>query len=112
MNRPRRIRVQNTDHPMNIPGVIDADIAPQCCACPLIASSIALVHRLDDCDNSGLTPDGAAIFPLCSACLDDCMGALGRQLSRSINAFEPAVACDTCGRLIQALCDIIEVQPL
>jgi hypothetical protein len=97
---------------MGIPSLIDADIAPQCCACPDAASSIALVHRIDDCKDFGLTPDGAAILPLCFACLDDCTAALGRQLLRCINTSEPAVICGTCGRLIRVLHDIIEIQPL
>jgi hypothetical protein len=92
--------------------IIAADIAPQCCVCPLIASSLALVHQIDRCNNSDLTPDGAAIYLLCAACLDACTVAIGGELSRYLKVFEPAIVCNTCGRPIQTLHDVIDVQPL
>jgi hypothetical protein len=97
---------------MTSPVLVDADIAPQCSVCPLVASSVALVHQIDHCNNSNLTPDGDAIYVLCAACLDACTVAIGRELSRYLDAFEPAIVCNTCGRPIETLHDIIEVQAL
>jgi hypothetical protein len=110
MKRRRNIRVENPAQSAIIPVLVDT--APQCCVCTVIASSIALVHQVDHCDNSDLTPDGAAIYLLCPACLDACTVAVGRELSRYLDAFEPAIMCDSCGRSIETLHDIIEVQPL
>jgi hypothetical protein len=112
MKRRRQTRVQDTGHPMPSSVLIETDIAPQCSVCPLLASSIALVHQIDHCNNSELTPDGAAIYLLCAACLDACTVAIGRELSRYLDAFEPAIVCNTCGRPIETLHDVIEVQPL
>jgi hypothetical protein len=110
MKRRRQIRFENAPQSTTISTLVDT--APQCCVCAVIASSIALVHQIDHCNNSDLTPDGAAIYLLCPACLDACTVAVSRELSRYVDAFEPAIMCDTCGRSIQTLHDIIEVQPL
>jgi hypothetical protein len=112
MKRRRQIRAQNTDHSMTSPALIDTDIAPQCCFCPHIASSIAFIHQIDHCNNSDLTPDGAAIYLICPACLDAYAVILACEISRYIGALEPAIMCKACGRPIQSLHDVIEVRPL
>ena len=89
-------------------------VRPSCDSCPNPATLLVEVHAVDFCNQSDcieLTPDGGTVGMFCVPCARRAHSGLADLLEKRIHGLVRGArfACETCGRPIAALHDVMEV---
>jgi len=90
------------------------------CNCGRPANYLALVHQIDNCEPRSegecedLTPEGDAIVLRCDVCLYVMTAQVHHDITRRIDALPDGarLSCQTCGRPIACLHDVLEAEKL
>lgn len=83
------------------------------CGAPAVA--VAEVHAIDECNQVGLTPDGALVHTLCQACLSTARWATTIYVDRTReleSRRDTQPVCTTCGRPTRYLRSVFAVSPI
>lgn len=82
-------------------------------SCGAPAMAVAEVHAVDECDETGLSPDGDLVETLCQACLATVQTAMAAYVSHRremASRYGTPPACTTCGRPTQYLRSVFAVR--
>lgn len=120
--RTRRILVDYKARPQSVPPQLETAEKARVlldgaldCWCGESARLLVLVHQLDCCteqlgDNMDVTPDGDTIHTVCVRCAHNieenlCSDLVGRRNRLPHNVID---ACNTCGRSITCVSDVLK----
>ena len=83
--------------------------------CGASAVAVAEIHAIDECDQTGLTPDGDLVETLCQACLATVRSAMATYVGHTREMASRCgihPVCITCGRPTGYLRSVFAVRPI